>query len=151
SAHQEVPSLALGMLFGSNVADLTLLFGILILVAGRSLQVESKILKNHAAYPFILSLPIILGLNGHFSRLAGLALIVAGGVFYYLALRNGVDDTVPPLANPRNSRLKNGTLLICSMVPLFIGSYFTVEAATALATEIGISAVLVGILVLGLG
>lgn len=151
SASHGVPSLALGMLFGSNIADLTLIFGILVFVAGRSLHVEGKILKNHAAYPFILLLPIVLGLNGHLSRLEGLTLIIAGGVFYYLALRNGVDDDLPPDGTSHNTRIKNGLLLCVSIVPLIIGSYFTVEAATALAGELGVSTVLIGVLVVGLG
>ncbi len=151
SAGQSVPSLALGMLFGSNIADLTLIFGILVFVAGRSLQIEGKILKNHAAYPFILLLPIILGLNGHLSRLDGLALIIAGSVFYYLALRNGVDDSMPSDGTRHDTRIKNGLLLLASTLPMIIGSYFTVEAATALAEELGVSAVLIGILVVGLG
>lgn len=150
SAH-EIPSLALGMLFGSNIADLTLIFGILVLVARRALHVESKILKNHIVYPLILLVPILLGLNGNFSRIEGLTLIIAGGVFYYLALRDGTDDTVPSPKKPARGYLKNGFLFAASIVPLFIGSYFTVEASTALAEILGVSAVLVGILFVGLG
>lgn len=150
AALRGVPEFGLGMLFGSNVADLTLIFAILVFAAGRSLQVESKILKSHAAYPFILMLPLILGLNGHLSRLDGLTLIVAGGIFYYLALRDGTDtDAPPPLT--KNTRIKNGTLLLLSMVLLFIGSNFTVSSATALAAEIGISPVLIGMFIVGLG
>lgn len=79
SAISGVPEFGLGMLFGSNIADLTIIFAILVFVAGRSLKVEGNILKSHGAYPFILMLPLILGLNGHLSRLEGLALIIAGG------------------------------------------------------------------------
>ncbi|HOX91115.1 MAG TPA: hypothetical protein PK508_01440, partial [Candidatus Paceibacterota bacterium] len=44
SAISGVPSMGLGTIFGSNIADLTLVFAIVVLVAGRSLKIESKIL-----------------------------------------------------------------------------------------------------------
>jgi cation:H+ antiporter len=146
-----VPDFGLGMLFGSNIADLTLIFAILVFAAGRSLQVEGKILKSHAAYPFILMLPLILGMNGHLSRLEGLALIIAGGVFYYLALRDGTDSTVPPPPVERNSRIKNSVFLLLSMGLLFIGSHFIVSSATALAAQFGVSPIIIGMLIVGLG
>lgn len=144
-----VPSFGLGMLFGSNIADLTLIIALIIFFAGRSLKVESKILKSHAVYPFILLLPLILGFNGHFSRLEGMTLIVAGAVFYYLALKNGIDGSIP-LKNG-NGRLKSGLMLVFSMVILLVGSHFTVTSATAVAGYIGVSPILIGMLIVGLG
>ncbi len=144
-----VPSFGLGMLFGSNIADLTLIISVIIFFAGRSLKVEGKILKSHTVYPFILLLPLVLGFNGHFSRLEGIALIIAGGVFYYLALKNGVDGTVP--IENGTSRTKSIAMLIISMVVLLTGAHFIVTSATDLATSIGVSPILIGMLIVGLG
>lgn len=149
AAVEGMPSFGLGMLFGSNIADLTLIFAILVLYSGRSLKIESKILKNHVIYPFILLFPLILGFDGYFSRLEGSALIVAGAVFYYLALRNGADGMIP-LSNS-NGRSKNILLLLVSMVILLIGAHFTVTSASAIASSLGISPILVGMLIVGLG
>ena len=87
AALQNVPAMGLGALFGSNIADLTLIFAIAVLLAGRSLKVESKILKANAVYPFILLIPIALGIDGFYSRWEGLALIFAGIVFYALSFK----------------------------------------------------------------
>lgn len=149
AAIEGIPSFGLGMLFGSNIADLTLLFALLVFLAGRSLKVEGKIIKNHAVYPFILLLPLVLGLNGHYSRLEGIALILAGGIFYYLALRKGIDGSVP--ANHSNDKLKNSLLLLFSMAVMLVGGHFTVTSATSLAGNIGVSPVLIGMLIVGLG
>jgi cation:H+ antiporter len=149
AALQGIPSFGLGTLFGSNVADLTLVFAIIVCLAGRGLKVESKILKNHAVYPFILLLPLILGLNGHFSRLEGLALIVAGGIFYYIAFRNGTSGTVA--LGDGHGRYKSFLMLLFSMAVLLVGAHFTVTAATALASYLGVSPILIGMLVVGLG
>lgn len=144
-----MPSFGLGMLFGSNIADLTLLFALLVFFAGRSLKVESKILKNHVVYPFILLLPLVLGFNGHFSRLEGLALIIAGGIFYYLALRSGIDGSLP--VNNGKNKAKSALMLLLSMAVLLAGSHFTVASATALAGYFRVSPILIGMLIVGLG
>lgn len=144
-----IPSFGLGMLFGSNIADLTLVIAAIVLFAGRGLKVEGKILKSHAVYPFILLLPLVLGLNGHLSRVEGAALIIAGGVFYYLALRNGIDGTIPLPKN--NNRVRDALLLLLSMAALLTGAHFVVTSATAVAEYIGISPILIGMLVVGLG
>lgn len=149
AAIEGVPSFGLGMLFGSNIADLTLLFALLVFIAGRSLTVESKIIANHVAYPFILMVPLVLGFNGHFSRLEGVALIIAGGIFYYLALKKGVDGSVPPA--PKKNIVINVLLLLFSMTVMLVGGHFTVTSATSLAVSIGVSSILIGMLIVGLG
>lgn len=149
SAISGVPSFGLGMLFGSNVADLTIIFAILVFYAGRSLKVESKILRNHAIYPFILLFPLVLGLDGYFTRLEGAALILAGAIFYYLALRDGTDGTMPEVS--RNGRHKAIGMLIVSMTVLLVGAHFTVTSATSVANSLGVSPILIGMLIVGLG
>lgn len=149
AAIKGIPSFGLGMLFGSNIADLTLIFAILVFYAGRSLKVESKILKNHVIYPFLLLLPLILGLDGHFSRLEGVALIVVGAVFYYVALRDGTDNR--PALSDGNGRYKSFGMLLVSMAILLLGAHFTVTSATSVANSLGVSPILVGMLIVGLG
>ncbi len=149
SAVNGVPSFGLGTLFGSNISDLTLVFTILVLVANRSLKVESKILKNHAVYPFFLLLPLILGFDGYFSRLEGVALIVVGMVFYVMALKGGIDNSLS--FHNGIGRYKHFLKLLFSMAVLLVGSYFTVSSATTIAGYLGVSPILIGILVVGIG
>jgi len=148
AAIKGIPSFGLGVLFGSNIADLTLVFAVIVLFAGRGIRVESKILKNHVVYPLLLLLPLVLGLNGHFSRLEGLALIITGGVFYYIVFKNGIDRAA---ASSANSRLKNLFMLIFSMAVLLAGSHFVVTSATGLAQALRVSPILIGMLVVGIG
>ncbi|KKR49243.1 MAG: Cation antiporter [Candidatus Magasanikbacteria bacterium GW2011_GWC2_40_17] len=149
AAIEGIPSFGLGVLFGSNIADLTLLFAMIIFLTGRSLKVEGKIIKNDTVYPFILLLPLILGFNGHFSRLEGLILILVGGIFYYLALKKGINHSVP--ANNGNNKIKNSLILIFSMSVMLTGGHFTVTSAASLANYIGVSPILIGMLIVGLG
>lgn len=148
SSIEGVPEFGLGTLFGSNIADLTLVFAVILFLAGRGLKVEAKILKNRKTYPFVLLLPLILGLDGFFGRLDGLALIVVGAIFYYIALKDGVDNT---LLSNGNSKIRSGTMLSFGMVLLLVGAHFTVTSASALAHRVGIDPILIGMLIVGVG
>lgn len=150
SAIENSPEFGLGTLLGSNVADLTLIFGILIIYAKRGIKIKSKILKNVELYPFFLLLPIILGLNGYYSRAEGLVLIISGIIFYYLIFKKNVDTlNIPP--NTNDKKIKNFLFLIFAMSLLLIGSHFTVTSATELALSLKIAPILIGMLIVGLG
>ncbi|AKM84381.1 TPA: hypothetical protein DCZ46_03470 [Candidatus Campbellbacteria bacterium] len=149
SALTGIPSFGLGTLFGGNIADLTIVFAVVILLAGREVKVESKIIKNHKVYPFFLMLPLVLGFDGFLSRLEGIALIIAGGVFYYLAFKDG-NEINQNLKNGKD-KYKNFLMLLFSMAVLLIGSHFTVTSAVTLANSFGINPILIGMFIVGLG
>ena len=149
SAIEGIPEFGLGTLFGSNVADLTLIFAILIIYARRGIKIESKILKNIRLYPFFLFLPLIFGLNGEYTRIEGAALIVAGSLFYYLIFKNGMGE-MERLRN-EDGKYKNFFMLLFAMAILLIGSHFTVTSATDFAHAIKISPILIAMLVVSLG
>ncbi|MCX6740356.1 MAG: hypothetical protein NTZ49_03960 [Candidatus Parcubacteria bacterium] len=149
SAITGIPAFGLGTLFGSNVSDLTFVFAVIVALAGRGVKIESKILKNNSVYPFLLLLPLILGIDGYYSRAEGLALIIIGLIFYYLAFRNSVRKVAPEIEN--KDGWKNLGLLIFSMVILLAGSHYTVTSAADLANNLGISSILIGMLIVGLG
>jgi len=149
SALKGIPEFGLGTLFGSNVADLTLIFAIMTIVAGRRLKVESKMLKNVKYYPFLVMLPIIFGLNGHYSRIEGIALMAAGLFFYYQIFKAG---TGPSKAyHAAHGKFKDSIILLLAMVILLVGAHFTVNSAAEIADALKVSPVLIGMLVVGLG
>lgn len=149
SAIQGVPEFGLGTLFGSNIADLSLIFALLILLSGRGVKIESKVLKNVSLYPFFLLLPVILGLNGHFSRIDGTILIITGILFYYLVFKNGTETS--KVFSNGDGKYKNIFLLLFAMTLLLTGAHFTVTFATTLAQTLNITPILIGMLVVSLG
>jgi cation:H+ antiporter len=63
------PTLGLGTLLGSNVADLTLVFAIVILFSGRlHIKIKNSILSHNKLYTIFLLVPIVLGLDGSYTR-----------------------------------------------------------------------------------
>lgn len=144
-----MPSFGLATLFGSNVADLTFVFAVIVAVANRGIKIESQILKNNLVYPFLLIMPLVLGLDGYYSRLEGLALIIAGAAFYYLSFKNGISSQ--STGQPPTHRLQNALWLIVSLGILLGGAHFVVESATGLAYDLGIKPILIGMLIVSLG
>ena len=149
SAMEGSSAFGLGMLFGSNIADLTLIFAIIIFAAGRQVKIESKIFNKNKIYPVLLLLPLVLGLDGNFSRIEGLALMLVGAVFYYMVFRSDTDRTA--ITNSPYNRYKSLGMLLLSMVALLVGAHFTVRSASALAYGLGINPILIGMLIVGLG
>lgn len=149
SALKGMPEFGLGTLFGSNVADLTLVFAILTIVAGRRLKVESRMLNNVRYYPFLIILPIVFGLNGHYSRVEGIALIVAGAFFYYKIFKEGIKS--PKAYHGSDGKLKNSLFLLFAMAMLLVGAHFTVSSAEGVANVLGMTPVLVAMLIVSLG
>ena len=149
AAVQNVPAFGLATLFGSNISDLTLIFAILVAYSGHGIRIQSKILKNNVVYPIFLLVPIILGFDGNYTRLEGLTLIIIGAAFYYLAFKDGNHKSAI-VDNPQN-KSENTILFLLSMLVLLISSHFTVTSATALAYNLNISPILIGILIVGLG
>lgn len=153
SAIEGVPSLGLGTLFGGNVADMTLVFAIIIFFAGRGIKINSKILEENIVYPFILLIPIVLGLDGYYSRWEGAGLIITGLIFYFLAFRNNKEKPIVSSTEviEKKSRGKYVLLLLFSMSILMLGAHFIVTSTINLASYMGISSAIIGILIIGVG
>ena len=148
SALQNRPSFGLGTLFGSNVADLTLVFAVVIFISNRNVKVESTIIKNSLLYILAMTAPIIFGLDGHYTRIEGVALMLVGAAFYTLMLTRSNRSA----SKKRRIFLwKDFTLLLGSMVGLLVVSNLTVHFGVALAEHLRINPVLVAMLLVGLG
>lgn len=153
AALQNVSAMGLGTLFGSNIADLTLIFAITVLFARRSIKVESKILKDNAVYPFILLIPIALGVDGFYSRWEGLALIFAGIVFYALSFKKEqrARSVAKEIAEVNTNKKLDFVYLIIGLVLLLTGSHFVVTSGIEIATLLNLNKAAMGMLFIGLG
>ncbi len=147
-----VPSMGLATIFGANIANLTLVFAIIVLVSRRSLKVESKILKNNAIYPFFLLIPIALGLDGSYNRGEGLCLIIIGIIFYYLSFHKSKEAGKRKNPLKINKRIaKDALLFIVSLGVLLLGSHFVIESGIKIAEYFSVSTAIIGLLFVGTG
>ena len=151
SAIRGVPEFGLGTLLGSNVADLTLVFGIVALVSAKGISVKNQILKKDLFCLALLLLPLIMGLNGHFSRLEGILLVLAGLLFFFTLFIESKMFKKKLKMLKGNSVFKNSALLILSLAVLLLSSNYTVKYAVDFANDIKIPAVLIGLTIISIG
>src|SRR5690606_10388135 len=99
--------------------------------------------------PLFLTIPLLLGLDGHFSRTDGVSLMIIGIIFYYYMFRKsvGISSRSPDI----KYRGRNIAAFIGSMLLLLIGAHFTTLSAVHLADGIGVNPILVGVLIVSFG
>ncbi len=151
SALDGEPELGLGTLLGSNVADLTLVFGIVALFSSSGIKVRSKILRDSFSYLILLLFPLLLGLDGSLSRIDGAVLVLSGLLFFghtYFESKKFHKK----FNNPRKgSFIKSLVLLIISLAIILASAYLTVKFAVGLAYDIKLPPVLIGITIIAVG
>ena len=147
-----IPTLGLGTLFGSNVADLTLVLGIAVLFAHKGLSVRTDFLKDDLTLIVPLLLPVFLGLDGVFSRLDGAILITAGLLlFLYLYQRNKKKVFSDAENLDRHALPRAISLFSLGLAALVAGAYVTVIAAEKISGLLSLPEVLIGISFVTLG
>lgn len=151
SAFNGQPELGLGTLLGSNVTDLTLVFGIVALFSSSGIKVKSKILQNNLFYLILLLFPLILGFDGEFSRIDGGILIVLGIAFFVKIYKESHRFSKKFNHTKREPFLKSFLFLILSMGFILASAYFTVKFATNFAYEINLPSIIIGLTILAFG
>jgi cation:H+ antiporter len=153
SALNGAPELGLGTLLGSNVGDLTLVFGIVALFSSGGIKVKSKILNDKFFYLILLLFPLILGLDGMYSRIDGAILVLVGALFFVRIYRESKKFKKKFVHKDEENEhtLKNFILLILSLIILAVSAFLTVRYAVNFANEAKIPEILVGIAILALG
>jgi len=148
STFQGESSLGLGTLFGSNVADLTLVFAIVIFFAKRDIKIRSKVIQSNYLYLLTMAVPLLLGSDGLYSRADGVVLIGIGVIFYLWLLKR---DKKAYVKVRYSFNVRNLLCLLFSMALLLVGSYLTVKHGIALARELNLSPAIIGMLGISLG
>ncbi|MDD5193871.1 MAG: sodium:calcium antiporter [Candidatus Nanoarchaeia archaeon] len=151
SAIEGTPELGLGTLLGSNVADLTLVFGIVALFSSRGIKVKSKILSNNFYYLILLLFPLILGFDGKFSRVDGLVLVLLGSLFFVKIYLDSHKFHKKFNNTKKEPFAKSLLFLIFSIGILLLSAFLTVKFAVNFAYEVKLPAILIGLTIIALG
>ena len=151
SAINGVPALGLGTLLGSNVADLTLVFGVVALAARRPVGVEKTFIKKDYIFLAFLMLPLALGFTGYYSRFDGILLILGSIVFFRIMAHAEPRKTKNHFSLRDGSVIKNIGILLGALLALGAAAYYTVDYAQGTASAIGVSPAMIGLLVVAIG
>ncbi len=150
AALQGSSSFGLGLILGANVADLTLVIGVVVLLAGKQ-KMASTMLRNLKFSFAAVLLPVLLLLDGEISQVDGVILVVGFLVYVsWLLVTERKVKEAPASMRLRKRVIRLGItvfLLIIGITVLFIGSELVTESARELSTVFGLPLFLIGVVV----
>lgn len=158
AALRGIPQLSFGDVTGNNLAALTIAVAIVCLFAREGIPAESRTVGTSSLFVTASALlPLILILDGTLSRLDGVLMIAL--FFYYISwlfskkdrFNKPSEDYDPPPFQGFKLFLKDIAKVILGLVIFIFAAQGMVSSAQFFAESFGMSLVLIGILVTGLG
>ncbi|MCW3998909.1 MAG: hypothetical protein NWE93_01560 [Candidatus Bathyarchaeota archaeon] len=150
SALGESSTFGLGLIFGANVADLTLVIGVVVLIAGEQ-KMTRDMLKNLRISFIAVLLPVFLLFDGEISTIDGGILVVAFVIYVIWLLKSGHGGREVAERMRLSKRVvRLGItifLLIIGITVLFIGSSLVTDSAQELSQVLGLPLFLIGLVV----
>ena len=146
AALEGTSSLGFGVILGANVADLTLVIGVVALYAGQ-LKMDSIMLKHIKNSFLAVVLPVILFWDAEISRIDGSILILSYVVYLFLMLRTEREDSRVDSETTKLRFASEILFLIMSLVVLFAGGGLVTENAQELSVSLGFPLFLIGVVV----
>jgi len=149
--------IALGNVLGSNISNIALVLGVAALV--RPMAVQARLVRREVPVMILATCALAALLwDGGLSRLDGAALL-AGAVAYvafaYLGARSGDSPVVvqefDAAIERERSLLVELVLVGVGLGALLLGATVLLRGAVALASELGVSEVVVGLTVIAIG
>lgn len=159
SAWQGNPGIALGNAYGSNITNIALILGITALIS--PIAVHSQILKKELPILLLITLFAFAQLHdGEFSRLDGaLELMVFLGVMAWMTVQGMKQHRADSFEQEVEAELDEHAMsefqawlyLISGLLFLIISSRMLVWGAVSIATDLGVSDLIIGLTVVAIG
>ncbi len=154
AALENKPTLALGNVIGSNIANLSLVIGGTTLVGG-TMNVVGNFLRKDIFYTFLVgSLPLILLLDNKLSRVDGLILLVV--YFWYLATilkfkprKGGLNGIIKRLEKKETEVALSWFFL--GIILLIFSADMIVKISSQIANIFSIPLILIGLFLVAVG
>jgi cation:H+ antiporter len=159
SALRGIPELSFGDVAGNNIVALTLAVGLAVLFAqDREIPLGSRTVRNSAIFTLLAAiLPLLLSLDGNLSRVDGVLLI---GLFaFYISWLFSKKERFIKSLEERKTLTWGGFKVflgdlgkvILGIILLLIAAQGIVASSQLFAQALGVSIILVGVLITGLG
>ncbi len=146
SAVEGTSSLGFGVILGSNVIDLTLIIGVVVLYSGK-LALDSSMIKNIRMSLLAVVLPVLLFVDGEISRLDGVILVLAFMLYLFTLLRTKREERLLPGKRQTLRFVFELLVLGVSMAILFAGASLVTDNSQLLSTSLGLPLFVVGAVV----
>lgn len=151
------PSIIIGNVVGSNIANIGLAIGLAALINPITAKYTS--MKFELLVMFLSAILLaILGIFGYINLFEGIILIALLFVFIYMVYRMKKDDTegqesyVAEIEDTGDINLPKCIIMILlGLVGLYFGAKFFVDGAVELAHMLGVSELFIGLIVVAIG
>jgi len=151
AALEHTSLLSLGNVIGANIMDLTIVIGTVALLT-RGIKARSEIAKKDALYMLLIALfPILLMLDHVLSRIDGFILLLAFSIYMIrlFGQRKEFRKTTDHVS--KKSARKSFIWFAFGVIGLLISAKFVVMFATAIATEMAVPLLLIGLVIVAIG
>lgn len=145
--------ITIGNVVGSNILNVLIILGIVSVIIAT--PVAKSIIKIDL--PFMLGISLLLLVLGYFgediTRIEGLILLLffAGYLFYLFKNAKNTDSPEEDTSEEEKPVWKLILIALIGLVLIVLGSDFTVDAATKIATELGMGTRFIGLTIVALG
>jgi cation:H+ antiporter len=143
--------LILAVVFGSNIANVTLIVGLTALLSGGISTSQLNLRRNIIIGVGITIMPLVFLLNGVISRLEGVLLVGVFCIYVVQLVRDRSSFSRERAGRQLSYGLISIVLALIMIAVLIFASDRTVSSAIELAALAGIPAFLIGLFVLSLG
>src|SRR3989344_7238148 len=151
SALDKNPALSFGNVLGSNIADLTIILAIPILLGGALSTKEVLKNKDLIFTVFFSILPLVLIYDGFISRVDSLVLLSGYVLYIFLVLRRSSTFESILEAFTRVNPFKELLVFIVSSLLLLLSGDLLVKSAEGISASMGVPLILIGLTVTALG
>ena len=142
--------IGLGMVIGSNVANIGLVLGIAAVI--RPLEISDAVWRRHV--PFMVLAAVLLALvslNGEITRIDGVVLLGVLAGFTGVLLVGIRTQTAMLPETPGSLSVRDGAYAVGGLVALYLGSRWLIDGGHSLLAGLGVSDLVIGLTVIALG
>ena len=147
------PELAVANVIGSNIFNITLVLAVIFIVSKNINPSRDFFAKDSSWALFPVFFFILMVMDGTFSRFDGLLLLILMVAYVWFLIRSEdkllieVDSEMPE----KFSWLRTASLTLLGFVMVIEGAEYTIQSASTIASSLGVSEWVIGIMMISLG
>ncbi len=146
--------LAISNVIGSTIFNIALVLGI-VFVLGKNLYPKRDMFAKDSAWAlFPILIFLVVGFDGEISRWEGFIYILVMGAYiiFLTSNANAFDGEIDQnLEKDKFNWIATSTWLIFGFTMVIIGAFFTIESASTIARNFGVSEWIIGLILIALG
>ncbi|MBW2984973.1 sodium:calcium antiporter [Candidatus Woesearchaeota archaeon] len=153
SALGKTPSLSLGNVIGSNIVNVSLILGIVVLLS-RGIEIKSPTMKSDALYAFFISIvPIVLmGIGRNLSRIDGVILLGIYIIYTWWLIRARKEFRKELEERVKRWEIIGYTAIFAAcLLALFLSARFVTKYGELLAIDFGMPNIMIGLFLVAIG